>query len=180
MDEEWRPVPGYEGFYEVSSIGRVRSLARMILTSTGRRFPVMERLLSTFPNGGYPTVRIYKHNRCKTIQVHRLVALTFLGEPPDPSMEVCHQNGVRSDPSLPNLRWDTHTENVRDTVRHGTHHYAGKPTCIRDHLLSGPNLRTTGNGRSCLACNRAQTWVKRHPGSDMQAESDRYYKEIMI
>lgn len=116
--EEWRPIAGYEGFYEVSSRGRVRSLDRTFTRSDGRRQGRRGRILSPTPSGrGYPSVQLrYGVRRA----VHVLVCTAFHGLRPGDEYEVAHENGVPTDNRVENLRWATRSENQSDSVRHGT------------------------------------------------------------
>lgn len=122
MSEEWRAIPGYEGRYEVSNSGRVRSIDRSVRTSHGvvRRLPGVD--LRPFLNdSGYPIVNLCSGSRSKTRveRVHRLVALAFIGPQP-PGCEVAHGDGSRTNNHVSNLRWATRAENVADAVAHGT------------------------------------------------------------
>lgn len=120
--EEWRETTGYPGF-EVSSLGRVRSWRP-------GRGPVKSRhllrradpiILKPYihPNG-YPYVGLSDAtNRQKQRKVHHLVLEAFVGPRPD-GMDGCHNNGVRVDARLENLRWDTRANNIADMRRHGT------------------------------------------------------------
>ena len=125
--ERWLPVPDYEGFYEVSSLGRVRSLVRM--TARGRRGG---RMKETPPGTcGYPVVSLWAHGTGRTVAVHVLIAAAFLGSRPA-GMEVRHLDGDPSNCVLSNLAYGTHAENMRDMLAHGT---ARKPGthCSRGH-----------------------------------------------
>lgn len=114
--ETWRDVPGWEGLYQVSDIGNVRSLDR--LTSAGRL--VKGRLLRAATNrDGYAHVGLRKNDRGGMLKVHRLVLLAFVGPPPL-GTECCHKNGHPSDNRRENLRWGTPAENAIDKVLHGT------------------------------------------------------------
>ena len=117
--EEWLPVPGWEGLYEVSNHGRVRSVARIIQRSTAPQ-AIRERILEA-PIGdhGYPRVNLSRDGRPIQHTVHRLVLEAFAGPCP-PRMEALHWNGVKTDCRLSNLRWGTSAENTADMVRHGT------------------------------------------------------------
>lgn len=114
--ESWRPVVGYEGLYEVSSHGRVKSLARKRNTGRGIR-TVRERILRAKP-GLYPTVTLRHCGDPKTHYVHDLVLRAFIGPPPS-GFEACHGDGDKWNCRLTNLRWDTPSGNHRDRVRHG-------------------------------------------------------------
>lgn len=96
-EPEWRPVVGYEGLYEVSSDGEVRS-AR---TKRVRKRHVM--------GAGYIQCPLWKDGGCWRTSMHRVVAMTFLGEPN--GREVNHKNGIRTDNRVENLEWVTKSYN---------------------------------------------------------------------
>jgi hypothetical protein len=104
--EIWKDVPGYEGQYQVSNEGRVKSFRRRkdgVLLAPGRM------------PGGHLSVSLGRgRSRC----VHELVLLAFVG-PRQPGQECLHGNGNPSDNHLANLRWGTRSENLRDKVLHG-------------------------------------------------------------
>ena len=84
--EEWRSAIGYEGRYEVSSHGRVRSVYRTVRFSNGRTASFNGRMLKAQINrGGYPLVNVYPGNggKSKLTTVHKMVALAFIGPRPD-------------------------------------------------------------------------------------------------
>lgn len=120
--EEWRPVVGFEGYYSVSNLGRVRSEDR---TFTDKRGVFRRRrgvILRTPPNqDGYPKMSLCKDGRRKDGLVHQEVLNAFVGPRPDPKSEGCHNDGDPANNRLENLRWDTMTNNQRDRVKHGTH-----------------------------------------------------------
>lgn len=120
--ERWLPVLGYEGIYEVSDQGRVRSLERMVrsdLHKNGmRRIP--PRILTQTPMAsGYLSVKLSRDNRGRTGKVATLAAEAFIGPRPA-TMDVCHGDGVRTNNVLTNLRYDTRKANMADAARHGT------------------------------------------------------------
>ena len=119
MRELWRPVVGYEGLYEVSNQGRVRSLDRRVESQPGVFYMKPGRVLKLCP-GYYPNVRLSKNGVGKTWEVHRLVAEAFLGPAPE-GMEVCHGSANRADNRLCNLRYATRAANSADRYRDGTH-----------------------------------------------------------
>lgn len=146
MNEQWRPVSGFEGAYDVSNQGRVRSIARV---SEGRPRVVAGRILrATRTDEGYERVTLFRGRHRFTKRVHRLVLEAFVGPCPD-GMEACHNDGDPTRSVLENLRWDTQSENTFDRVRHGTHPMARRETCPRGHRYS----RTDSRGwRVCDAC----------------------------
>lgn len=121
LAEEWRPVVGYEGLYEVSDLGRVRRLERLVAGSTAGTRRLKPRLRKTAVVRGYAVVQLTDesgaHEMCR---VHRLVLKAFVGPCPD-GMQGCHDNGDALDNRLRNLRWDTRSGNEADKLRHGTH-----------------------------------------------------------
>ncbi|AER47718.1 NUMOD4 motif-containing HNH endonuclease [Mycolicibacterium goodii] len=160
MAEQWRPVPGWEGHYEVSNRGQVRSVDRTVRTATGALQTRRGRVLTPFVRKhGYPVVGLYGPNKRRTqTDVHLLVLAAFAGLRPDGSV-ARHLNGDPSDNTIENLAWGTYTENNDDQVRHGTHYEASRTRCDRGHLLEGENLavRTKKNGRkrrACKTCDR--------------------------
>lgn len=146
--EEWRPIPGYEALYEVSSIGRVRSLPRA--TTSGKI-----RKLRLNRHGRYD-INLSADNRTRTFNVHVLVALAFIGPRPD-GYDVRHLNGDRTDNRLANLGYSTHSENLRDRIAHGTDPNAAKTHCPQGHEYTPENTKTipSRRGRFCRECQNA-------------------------
>lgn len=153
--ETWRAVPGFEGEYEVSDLGRVRSLDRVIEnplpTGVVRRQRMRGQLLKPGVNArsGYRYVNLHS----KSHHVHRLVMAAFVGPLPA-GHHTRHLNGDPSDNRRANLAYGTPSENGQDMVRHGRGHVA-KTHCKRGHPLSGDNLYRYKDGRrECVACMR--------------------------
>lgn len=80
-----------------------------------------KRFLKPNLSDRYPFVILYKNLERHRRRVHRLVLKTFIGSCPK-GMEACHNNGIRTDNRLKNLRWDTRKNNIRDEIKHGTHY----------------------------------------------------------
>jgi hypothetical protein len=124
MSEAWLPVVGFEGFYEVSDLGRVRSLARRIATTAGRGgaklYKRRERILKPTYRKGYAGVSLAKDNNQKITRVNRLVLTTFVGEPGSSVMQACHKDGNTLNNRLYNLYWGTPQQNNDDRITHGT------------------------------------------------------------
>lgn len=155
---EWRPVLGWNGVYEVSDHGEVRSLARQVtVPSTGRTWWQAERLLRPYrtPPVGYLTLRLTANGRAETKRIHTMVLEAFVGPRP-PRMVACHIDGNHDNNTVSNLRWDTQRSNMRDVVMHGKHHNVNKTHCKRGHLFDGANtyINPTSRGRQCRACMR--------------------------
>ena len=118
--ETWKPIVGFEGNYEVSSLGRVRSLERITKSSRGfRKFP-SKLLKPIFAGTGYLVANLCVNGKKKQKHVHAMVLEAFIGSSPN-GYQACHKNGIRSDARLDNLRWDTIKNNHADKRLHGTH-----------------------------------------------------------
>lgn len=145
MIEQWRQVPGVSPAYEVSDLGRVRSLKRYAGTNL--------RVLATpLDSRGRPSVCIDRKAR----RVHQLVALAFLGPRPE-GMEVRHLDGDMTNNRLSNLAYGTHAENIADQVRHGTHHMATRTHCPKGHEYTPENTLTWKSSRTCRECGRKRS-----------------------
>ena len=123
MNEEWKPVVGYEGLYEVSSFGRVRSLGRSTTFKIRSKIatcyypPKILKQVYAFDN--YLKVGLTTKNRVlKTVSVHRLVAEAFLPNPSNKT-QVNHKNGVKDDNRVDNLEWCSPKENTIHAHRTG-------------------------------------------------------------
>lgn len=101
LEEIWKPVPHFNGLYEASNLGRVRSFHRSV--SGVVMHPTMT------PNGVY-TLTLCANGGRQSMGVGRVVALAFLGEPEDESLEVQHLSDDLTDDSLSNLRWGRRNE----------------------------------------------------------------------
>lgn len=124
ISETWKPVVGYEGRYEVSDLGNVRSLDWVIPQWRGGFRRLSGRVLVRFPDkDGYLCVNLSR----KKHTVHGLVAGAFIGPKPE-GLQVRHANGFRDDPRLSNLSYGTSLENAEDRERHG-HTVKGEAHC---------------------------------------------------
>lgn len=110
--ESWLPVLNYEGLYEVSNIGNVRSCEKW---TNGRHF--MPRNIRPAFKHRYPTVTLYKNGKPKCHQVHRLVASTFIRPPKNDTEFVRHKDGSRTNNCVDNLEYGSAQENTRDIFR---------------------------------------------------------------
>ncbi len=115
--EEWREVPGYDGRYEVSSLGRVRSWVKSGPGGHRRSEPL---IMTPFEEEGYFHIFLRDGKKVTRYGVHRLLALAFLGPPPTKDHLACHEDGVPSNNVVGNIRWDTQVGNQADRLRHGT------------------------------------------------------------
>lgn len=115
MPEVWKDVPGYEGLYQVSDLGRVKSLSRAKVSDEGHRVvQKVKKILKPAPRkGGYLMVPLRRGGIQRYYFIHRLVLTSFLGPCPV-GMQCCHGDGDPANNRLGNLRWDTPRNNCRD------------------------------------------------------------------
>lgn len=140
--ETWLPVPGWTGYYEVSDHGNVRSLQ-------AQRGPRREpKCLKPRPsrNGRYLAVCLKSNGAWANWCIHQLVTLAFIGPPPLDE-EVRHLDGNAHNNHISNLAYGTHSENLQDAVRHGTHYQASKTRCPAGHKYT-----LTPRQRRCQQC----------------------------
>jgi predicted XRE-type DNA-binding protein len=121
--ERWLPVRGYEGLYDVSDLGRVRSLDRIVM-SRNRWGPIAKHLrgqtlAQRTDYYGYQVVRLYRDGYGKWIRVHRLVGEAFLG-PRQPGMDTRHGPGGQQANGVAEICYGTRAENEQDKIRDGT------------------------------------------------------------
>lgn len=112
----WRPVVDWEGLYEVSSDGSVRSVARLVNCRHGKRNVISTNLKQFLSKEGYRRVALYDGPRSSTVLVHRLVAKAFV---PGVGEVVRHLDGNRLNNTAENLAWGSYKDNEADKARHG-------------------------------------------------------------
>lgn len=133
MEEIWKPIEGFEGRYEVSSLGRVKSLPRPYWNHNGYAM-LKERILKPAENTYRKTPYLYvgisdSSGKRHSLSVHTLVCKAFHGPKPeqidgDKNVECMHLNGNSLDNRAENLAWGTHSQNMREK------------TCIQSHIMS--------------------------------------------
>lgn len=119
-EEKWLPVAGYENAYEVSDMGRVRSLDRWIPNRWGGKNLYKGTIICPELNhNGYFRLGLHRDGYLKMKFVHNLVAESFIGVKPE-GYDYCHNDGIRTNNILSNLRYDTKESNQCDRRKHGT------------------------------------------------------------
>lgn len=159
--EEWRPILGFEGSYEVSDQGNVRSLTRyqpdgLHVIQGG---PMRAAIIGC--DSPRRMIRMSTNGRQIAKYVAVLVLEAFVSPRPE-GMQACHNNGDRFDDRLANLRWGTPSENQRDRLIHGTHNQANKTHCPQQHEYTPDNTYVnTAGSRCCRTCRREQMAARR-------------------
>ena len=102
-NEQWKDIAGYEGVYQVSDLGRVRSL----------KYGKVRVLKSNENSAGYLTIHLYRSKKKKTVKVHRLVAQAFIKNDTETKTLINHKNEVKTDNRAVNLEWCTASYNLR-------------------------------------------------------------------
>lgn len=121
--EIWKDIPGYEGWYQVSSTGRVKSMARS--TPTRNRWgPCLysqpeKEIFGRIDAYGYRRFSLSVNGKISHLFGHTAVALAFIGHRPSPEHQVAHWDGNKLNNTVENLRWATVKENAQDKIRHG-------------------------------------------------------------
>ena len=142
MQEIWLPINGFDGFYEVSSFGVVRSVDRFVKHSNGRSLRPVLGCVKT-PNidkSGYHSVHLYKEGKLKKFLVHRLVAAAFIDNKKE-LPQVNHKNGNKSDNSIENLEWCTGSDNCIHAIRNNLYQQAKGSACSNAKITEADVLQ---------------------------------------
>ena len=111
MEEIWRDIKGFEGYYQVSNTGNVKSLERTVRNGRGYKI-IPEKILEGYDNGnGYLYVKLCKEGKRKQYRINRLVAMAFIPNPNN-LPEVNHKDKIRTNNNIENLEWCTKQYNV--------------------------------------------------------------------
>lgn len=118
MKEEWRDIKEFEGYYQISNLGRVRSLSRKVKSKWGYVLRQGKIRAIDFDNFGYPTCRLSKNGKHKNKRIHVLICEAFLGGK-KPNEEVNHIDGNKANSILSNLELVTRSGNIKHAYKLG-------------------------------------------------------------
>lgn len=120
--KEFIDIPGFEKYYKANGIGQILSVAKTVYLPEGKTRQVKAKILKPIPSrAGYHCVELYKNGSKAKYYIHRLVALTFIGNPPEAKSVVNHKNRNKTDNRMENLEWVTHAENITHGYSFGDH-----------------------------------------------------------
>lgn len=153
MEEIWKDIEGYEGQYQVSTLGRVRSVERQVRKWNGFKTIRESFLKQKLGKNGYVQVTLCKDGRMKTYLVHRLVAKAFIPNPQN-NPQIDHINTIKTDNRVENLRWVTRKENSNNllTLKHMSERQKGEKNYMygkfgKEHNRSIPIVQLTMDGK---------------------------------
>lgn len=181
MDEEFKPIVSHLGLYSVSRNGEVKSIARTKRVGsikTGIKIlPVKERILKkSLDRLGYFSVRLSKNGKAQNCLVHRLVALAWIGQPPEGMPHINHIDGNKQNNHVSNLEWCSPIHNINHAIQSGLHPSPKGQTNIKAKLtdeqvkdirsrekyrgLVSALAKEFGVGRLCISrIRRGVTWA---------------------
>lgn len=150
-NEIWKPVKGYEGLYEVSNLGRVKSLDRVIIEKNGKKIAIKGKILSQQKNKRYGHRYVYLSKGSKPIKnyVHRLVAQAFIPNP-DNLPQVDHIDGNTSNNCVDNLRFCTNYENCNYPLTIKSRIKSHNPQKVYQYTLDGKLVKVWDRVRDAV------------------------------
>lgn len=153
--ETWKPVLGYEGTYEISDHGNLRSVTREVPHARfGTAVINGKDIKLKTHKDGYWVATLHKDGARKNRMAHVLVLEAFVGPRPE-GMETRHLDGNPKNNRLENICWGTPVENAADKKRHGTEPWSARTHCKHGHEFTEENTgRGPGGSRRCRECER--------------------------
>lgn len=177
MEEIWKEVNGFEGFYAVSNYGRVKSVKRIIEYKDGRIYKYPSKLLKAkIDTRGYLQIGFNVKGKKTNHRIHRLVAETFLGKPDKKLMSVNHIDGIKTNNNLNNLEWVTYSENTRKGYEIG----------LFDNAIKKARKRWTKNKIQCKPVkifikksNKTYQFESARAASKYIGQCENYFTELL-
>lgn len=145
QEEIWKDVVGYKGMYQVSNIGRTKTMSRNIYSKGSIHYIMKERVTRQTDFKGYKQIRLRKDNLSRLYFVHRLVLMAFIPNPFNKPY-VNHKNGIRNDNRVENLEWCTRSENEKHAYKYLSKELKMNRPKGKDHFNSYPVVQKDKNG----------------------------------
>lgn len=151
--EEWKDIKGYEGLYQVSNEGRVKSLERIVIKKNryGKYSQFKHKckiLKPQYDSDGYQIISLCVNGVPKTYKIHRLVAKAFIPNPED-KPEIDHINGVKNENNAENLKWSSHIENTNNTITKTPKNREDQSKKVYQYTLEGKLVAIWPSTREC-------------------------------
>jgi len=163
--EEWRDITGYEGYYQVSSKGNVRSLDRTLINSIGVESNVKgKKIYKSLVGAGYYQVKLYKDGKKLNQYVHQLVASAFIPNPKNYS-EINHIDYNKENNCVENLEWCTHIENIIDLRDKKYDGYKDSHNKFSTHKCKDCGREISYKSTRCISCANKVTKREKSPSS---------------
>lgn len=144
MEEVWKPIVGYEGYYEISNLGRVKSIERWVKQGKSLRHVKESFKQPHIGAYGYPSVTLCKEKKSVDIPIHRIIAKAFIPNPENkPAID--HINTDKTDYRLENLRWVTNKENSNNSL---TLQHCREKTYTKEVIKQRLETRKRGNTKT--------------------------------
>ena len=176
-NEVWLPIVGYEGYYEVSNLGRVKSVERFIIYPLGRSQLIREKLLSPSLSEGYRVVSLCRNGTPNRWFVHRLVATAFLDNPKGKT-QVNHIDFNKSNNNVSNLEWCTPNENTQHSVKHKRHSHGNMSISSKQNAETVKEIRYIYKRKICTVRELADIYKYSAKESIYSIISGRTWKHI--
>ena len=146
MEEVWKDIKGYEGLYQISNLGNVKSLPKYRV-KYGYGEIILKQSIS---RNGYKIVGLSKNNKYKTVYIHRLVAEAFIPNPKN-KLEINHIDGNKQNNFVGNLEWNTRKENGKHAWKMGLFKNPSPPPIttrkVNQYTLDGTLIKTWESAR---------------------------------
>lgn len=119
MEEIWKDITGFEGLYQVSDLGRIKSLDRITKNyHSGDRYEKGKYLKPGNSHSGYKLIVLHKNGISRTFRLHRIVAQHFIDNHNN-KPQINHKDGIKSNNAISNLEWCTAKENISHAFKNG-------------------------------------------------------------
>ncbi len=162
MEEIWKDIEGYEGLYQVSNLGRVKSLERY-QQNHSKLQKVEEKIkIIHIKSNGYQFVQLYKNNIMKNLHIHRLVAQAFIPNP-DNKPQINHIDGNKLNNNVTNLEWCTNSENGKHAYKLGLNRYTKRRQDAT--IEANKKYKSKPIDQLDLQGNYIRTWLNAHEAS---------------